>query len=143
MALSLFNLTIRTILRRKTFVIFVLLIGLLPMLLPFLTPWELNRGLLQPARAQAVWSLLWITMLSWLLFQCAGFGRQLVSTGLGAYLKSSGVGGVKQAFQIWLGCQVFWLGMTLIPVLICVFTASPAESGEARLWLYTNLQFFV
>lgn len=143
MSLPLFNLTVRTILRRKTFVIFILLIGILPLLLPFLTPWELNHGLIQPARAQAVWTLLLITMLSWLLFQGAGFGRQLVSTGLGAYFKSSGVSSLNQAFQIWLGCQVFWLGMSLIPVLICVFLASPAEPLEARLWLYTNLQFFV
>lgn len=143
MNLPLFNLTLRTILHRKTFVIFALLTGLLPFLLPLLTPWELNRGLIQPARAQAAWSLLWFTMMSWLLFQCAGFGRQVVATGLGAYLKGSGLNSLKQILQIWFGCQVFWLGMSLIPVLVCVFTASPADPLEARLWLYTNIQFFI
>lgn len=143
MSLPLFNLTLRTILRRKTFVIFALLIGLLPFLLPYLTPWELNHGLLQPARAQAAWSLLWFTMLSWLLFQCADFGRQVVATGLGAYLKGSGLSPLKQAFQVWLGCQVFWLAMSLLPVLICVFTASPADPSEAKFWLYTNIQFLI
>jgi hypothetical protein len=116
--------------------------GLLPFLLPFLTPWELNRGLLQPARAHAAWSLLWFTMLTWLLFQCAGFGRQVVATGLGAYLRSSGLSPLKQIFQLWLGCQVIWLGLSLIPMLICVFTASPKDAIESKLWLYTNLQFF-
>lgn len=143
MNLPLFNLTLRTILRRKTFVIFALLTGLLPFLLPLLTPWELDHGLLQPARAQAVWSLLWFTMLTWLLFQCAGFGRQVVATGLGAYLKGCGLNPWKQLFQIWLGCQAIWLGMLLLPVLVCVFTASPLDPLEAKLWLYTNIQFFI
>lgn len=143
MNLPLFNLALRTILRRKTFVIFAILIGLLPFLLPLLTPWELNRGLLQPARAQAAWSLLWFTMLTWLLFQGAGFGRQVVATGLGAYLKSSGVSPWKQLFQLWLSCQVVWLGMLILPVVICVFTASPVDPVESRHWFHTNLQFFV
>lgn len=143
MNLPLFKLGLRTILRRKTFVIFALLIGVLPFVLPLLTPWELNHGLLQPARAQAAWSLLWLTMLTWLLFQSAGFGRQVVATGLGAYLKSSGLSPWKQLFQLWLSCQVIWLGILVIPALICVFAASPVDPVESKLWLQTNLQFLV
>lgn len=143
MNLPLFHLALKTLLRRKTFVIFALFMGLLPFLLSLLTPWELNHDLLQPARAQAAWTLLWFTMLTWLLFQCAGFGRQIVATGLGAYLKGSGLSPAKQLFQLWLGCQGIWLGLSLIPLVICVFTASPKDALESRLWLYTNLQFFV
>jgi len=72
--MELYRLTLASILNRKTFAIFAALILALPFVLPLMTPWETKPSLLEPARAQAAWTLLWVAALGWLLFQGAMIG---------------------------------------------------------------------
>ncbi|MEM9282314.1 MAG: hypothetical protein AAGA96_10835 [Verrucomicrobiota bacterium] len=139
--MELYKLTLASILTRKTFLIFALLLLTLPFVLPLMTPWETKPTLLEPARAQAAWTLLWITALGWLLFQGATIGDRLSSHGILEYFKTLGVSRRKQITQLWLSCFVVFSGMTLITFVISTFTAMPGDPIEARHWLITNLQY--
>ena len=80
--MNLYKLTLATIVTRKTFVIFAVLFLLLPLLMPLLTPWEEKPQLLEPARAQTAWSMLWLPALGWLFYQGASFGDKWASRGV-------------------------------------------------------------
>ncbi len=56
--MELYRLTLISILNRKTFAIFAILLVALPFALPYMTPWESKPSLLEPARAQMAWILL-------------------------------------------------------------------------------------
>jgi len=139
--MELYKLTLASILNRKTFVIFAALLLALPFVLPLMTPWETKPSLLEPARAQAAWSLLWITALGWLLFQGAMIGDRWSSHGLLEYFKTLGVSRRRQMLQLWLSCFTIFAGLALITFVISTFTAMPGDPIEARHWLVTNLQY--
>lgn len=139
--MPLFRLTLVTLFARKAwfFVIFAAL--LLPFALPYLTPVETNSTLLEPARAQAAWSVLWVVALVWTFSSAARMGEANARTGLGAYFRSRGTGRLSQMFQIWLGCMVYLLPVVIIAVTICLVAAMPSNAQEASMWVVTNLQF--
>jgi len=141
--MELYRLTLISILNRKTFAIFALLLIALPFALPIMTPWESKPSLLEPARAQMAWMLLWTTAIGWLLFQGATIGDRWSSHGILEYFKTLGVNRRKQMLQIWLSCFTVFAGMILITFLISTFTAMPGNAVEAHHWLVTNFQYAI
>jgi len=137
----LFRLTLATLLCRKTFVIFVVLLVLLPIFLPLMTPWEEKPQLLQPAQVQTAWSLLWLVALGWLFHQSASFGERWSSFGVLEYFKSTGTSRWSLMTQVWLGCLALFSGFLLIVLAICLGPAMPGRPGEGRMWIETNLQY--
>ena len=105
---------------------------MLPIVLPYLTPYESNPSLIEPARAQAAWGCLWVVTIAWLFFQAARFGDDTARSGLGAYFLSSGVSGLSQMMQIWLACLSFLLPLVLVTLAVCFIGAMPAIAPKPR-----------
>tara|TARA_R110000850_G_scaffold130654_3_gene251233 strand:- start:1464 stop:2225 length:762 start_codon:yes stop_codon:yes gene_type:complete len=141
--MELYKLTLASIVNRKTFAIFALLLLTLPFVLPLMTPWETKPTILEPARAQAAWSLLWMAALGWLLFQGATIGDKWSSHGIFEYFKTLGVSRRKQITQVWLSCFTVFAGFAAITFVISTFTAMPSDSVEARHWFMTNVQYLL
>lgn len=141
--MELYRLTLASILNRKTFAIFAVMLLTLPFVLPLMTPWETKPSLLEPARAQTAWTLLWVTALGWLLFQGAMIGDRWSSHGLLEYFKTLGVSRRRQMAQLWLSCFTVFAGLALIAFGISTFTAMPGDPVEARHWVATNLQYLL
>ena len=139
--MNLYKLTLTTILTRKTFVIFAVLFLVLPIVLPLITPWEEKPQLLEPARAQTAWGMLWILALGWLFFQAASFGDRWSSRGVLEYVKTLGMSRLSQLMQIWLSCMTPFLGFVVAVVAICLVFAMPSNAEEAKMWIATNLQY--
>ncbi len=139
--MELYRLTLASILSRKTFAIFAVLLLILPFALPYMTPWESKPSLLQPARAQMAWIFLWVSAMGWLLFQGATIGDRWSSHGILEYFKTLGISRWKQIAQLWLSCFTVFGGMVLIAFSISTFTAMPGDPTEARHWIITNLQY--
>ena len=138
--MDLFRLTVTTLIARKAWAIVLLVAITLPLVLPYFTTYEANVKLLEPARAQAAWMVAWIIAVLWTFGQAASFGDKNSRAGLGAYFRSQGFGPVRQIFSIWGAVMLFLLPVLACAVLICLITAMPADSGEASLWVMTNLQ---
>jgi hypothetical protein len=113
----------------------------LPALLPMITPWEQKPQLIEPARAQAAWGLLWLVALGWLFYQAAAFGDRWASHGVLEYFKTLGMSRLKQISQIWLSVLTLFGGFVAMVIVICLLFAMPADSGEAKMWILTNLQY--
>ena len=139
--MSLYKLTLATILTRKTFIVFAVLFLVLPALLPMITPWEQKPQLIEPARAQAAWGLLWLVALGWLFYQAAAFGDRWASHGVLEYFKTLGMSRLKQIGQIWLSVLTIFAGFVAMVIAICLLFAMPGDSAEAKMWILTNLQY--
>ena len=139
--MGLYKLTLASLLARKTFVIFAFILLVFPFALPLMTPWETKPSLLEPARAQAAWVLLWVTALGWLLFQGATIGDRWSSDGILEYFKAVGLKKHQQIAQIWLACFTVFSGLAVITFTISTFTAMPSNPIEAQHWVTTNLQY--
>lgn len=141
--MPLFKLTLKTIIARNTYLVFLLALILLPLVLPYLTPWEEKPALLQPARAQTAWGLLWIVSLVWLFYQAAVMGHDGASQGVLEYFKTMGVNRCSQMCQLWAN-SLLWCGVCVIIACgISLLFAMPGDPEEARMWLQTNLQYAV
>ena len=127
--------------QRKVWIIALFCALILPIVLPYLTPYESNPSLIEPARAQAAWGCLWVVTIAWLFFQAARFGDDTARSGLGAYFLSSGVSGLSQMMQIWLACLSFLLPLVLVALAVCFIGAMPSDSAQAQMWVATNLQY--
>ena len=127
--------------QRKVWIIALFCALVLPIVLPYLTPYESNPSLIEPARAQAAWGCLWVVTIAWLFFQAARFGDDTARSGLGAYFLSSGVSGLSQMIQIWLACLSFLLPLVLVALAVCFIGAMPSDSAQAQMWVATNLQY--
>ena len=139
--MNLYRLTLTTILTRKTFLVFAVLFVVLPLALPFLTPWESKPQLIEPARAQTVWGMLWLLALGWLFYQAAAIGDRWASSGVLEYLKTLGAGKFSQMLQIWLSCLTFFAGFLALVLAVSLLFAMPGDSAEAKMWVATNLQY--
>lgn len=139
--MELYRLTLASILTRKTFIIFAVLLLTLPFVLPAMTPWESKPTLLEPARAQAAWTLLWLTALGWLLFQGATIADRWASQGILEYFKTVGVSRFGQISQIFLSCLTVFALFLGISFTISTFTAMPGDQVEAKHWFATNVQY--
>lgn len=139
--MNLYKLTLTTILTRKTFLIFAVLFFVLPLALPLMTPWEEKPQLIEPARAQTAWGMLWLLALGWLFFQAASFGDRWSSRGVLEYVKTLGSSRLSQLGQIWMSCLTPFVGFVAVVVAICLLFAMPGDPVEAKLWVATNLQY--
>jgi hypothetical protein len=139
--MHLYKLTLVTILQRKVWLIAFLCAGVLPLILPYLTPYESNPTLIQPARAQAAWVGLWVISMLWVFFQAARFGDDNARSGMGSYFLSRGVSNMSQLFQIWLACMTFLIPLVVIAVAVCWFGAMPGDPDQAHAWILLNWQY--
>ncbi|MDP0490560.1 MAG: hypothetical protein Q7Q71_05880 [Verrucomicrobiota bacterium JB023] len=139
--MKLFQLTLKTLLVRKAWVVALLCVGVLPFVLPVLVPTEFSLGLVQPARAQAAWVLLWLVSIFWMFGQAARQGDSNARQGMGLYFKSMGVNGFRQLFEIWIAHAVILVPLVGVAVLVCCLGARPSDSKEAMSWVVTNLQY--
>lgn len=135
------RLIFNTILQRKVWAIWLLMMAVLPAVLAYATPWEQDPTLIEPARAQAAWVTLWVAALGWGLFQACGFGETLARTGLGEYFSSQGVSRFSQLLQTWAACLVFLLPLLAVALVVCLVWAMPGDAIEGRLWTYTLVQY--
>lgn len=139
--MNLYKLTLTTIITRKTFIIFAVLFLVLPIFLPLVTPWEEKPQILEPARAQTAWAMLWLLALGWLFFQAASFGDRWASRGVLEYLKTLGTSRLSQLLQIWASCLTPFLGFVAGVLAISLLFAMPANPEEAKMWVATNFQY--
>ena len=141
--MNLFRLSLATILHRKVWFVWLVLAVVLPLVLPYTTPWEQDTTILQPARAQAAWLTLWAAALTWGLFQGAGFGEALARRGLGEYLTAQGASKWSQLAETWLACFVAVLPLVVCAVSICLVWAMPGDKSEATAWVWLLVQYAV
>ena len=141
--MDLFRLTLTTLLARKSWVVVMVAAILVPITFPLFVPYEGNAKLLQPARAQAAWSVAWIIGFSWASAQAARLGSRNSRLGVGAYLRSQGVGSLSQIMGIWGAIVAFMMPVIIIAVGICLLFAMPSDHWEAGMWIAVNLQFAV
>ncbi len=139
--MSLFKLTLKTTIARNTYLIFILVLAVLPLVLPYLTPWEEKPSLLQPARAQTAWSLLWIISVIWLFYQAAVIGHEGASQGVLEYFKTIGVSRRSQMLQLWANSLLWCVICVVLVVGVSLLFAMPGDPEEARMWVVTNLQY--
>lgn len=139
--MALFRLTLLTLLVRKAWVAALLAAVLVPLVMPQFAPTETQATLLQPARAQAAWTVAWFIALLWILPQAASFGDSNSRTGIGNYLRARGFRTSRQLFSIWAGLMVFLLPVVLCALGLCLVMAMPGDAREQGMWVATNLQF--
>ncbi len=136
--MKLFKITLQTLLVRKAWVVALFCVGILPFLLPVLVPSQFALGLIEPARAQAAWVLLWLVTIFWFFGQAARQGDQNVKSGLGTYFHSMGQGSIRQLFEVWLAHVVILVPLVVVATLVCCLGAVP--EGDTGAWFVTNLQ---
>ncbi len=139
--MKLYFLSLNTIFSKKTIFICATIMLVLPLLLPQLTPWEEKPSLLQPARAQTAWSLLWVCGFVWLLLQGASLGNQHSNNGILQYFKTTGMNRFQQLLQISLGCLTCFGILAVIALGISLFAAMPSNGYEAKHWVILNFQY--
>ena len=140
---NLFRLSLATILHRKVWFVWLVLALVFPLVMPYMTPWEQDATILQPARAQAAWLTLWAGALTWGLFQGAGFGEALARRGLGEYFTTQGVSKWSQLAQTWCACFIAILPLLASALVICLVWAMPGEHDEAIAWVWLLVQYAV
>lgn len=141
--MPLFKLTLKTTIARNTYLIFLLSLVLLPLVLPYMTPWEEKSTLLQPARAQAAWSILWLVSLVWLFYQAAIMGHDGASQGVLEYFKTLGMKRRSQLMQLWVNSLLWCLICVTIVLALVLLFAMPGDPEEAKMWVITNLQYAI
>lgn len=137
---SIFKLSLLTAVNQKLGILVLLLGVILPLVLPLLTNYDVDKYVVEPARAQAAWQYAWFACLLWLLFQAAGSGGEFVKSGLGAYFTSRGISRGRQLTALWGSSMVFGLGLCLIPAVMCVLFASPRLEIESQHWTVLSVQ---
>ena len=137
----LFKLTLLTLWVRKTWVIILLAMLLLPFVGPYIAPVEEAPKLMQPARAHTAWALAWLIGILWGLSQGAKAGDGNARTGVGNLLRSMKIGGFRQMLGIWAALMVFLVPLVLVAMLVSIFAAMPGAEVERDYWVATNLQF--
>lgn len=117
----------------------LLCVFLFPLILPYLTPYDVNPTMIEPARAQAAWGTLWVVSIGWVLFQSAGFGDHTARSGLGSYFLSAGISRVSQMLQMWLACLTFLIPLLFVTLVLSVLGSMP--DGGAGAWVAVNFQY--
>ncbi|MEP4078232.1 hypothetical protein [Haloferula sp.] len=139
--MTLFKLTLLTLWVRKTWIVILLAIILLPFVGPYIAPVEEAPKLLPPARAHTAWMVAWMVGILWGLSQGAKSGDGNARTGVGNLLRSMNVGYFRQMLGIWSALMVYLVPLVLIAMLISIFAAMPGAEVERGYWVATNLQF--
>ncbi len=136
-----FKLGIALVWHKKTWAIALMAMVLVPILFPYLTPYEYNNGVLQPARAQAAWGIALTLGMLWGLYVAADLGAYFRRTQLADYFYSTGVSKLRLMGQCWLVPVICIVPLVLLAVLVCLLFCTPSHFFEAKLWRQTNLQF--
>jgi len=139
--MRLFKLTLATIFQRKAWAICAFAVLVLPYVFPWISSASEKPILLQPARVQAAWSILWFCGLAWGLFTAAREGENNTKSGLGEYFHTTGIGPTKQLFQIWLAVFCFIVPMVIMAMLVSQIGAGPAHPEEKKWWWVLILQY--
>lgn len=141
--MKLFRLTTATIFKRKAWAVCTFAVLALPFALPAISTAIEKPILVQPARVQAAWAMLWLCTIVWGLYTAARQGESNAESGVGEYFQTSGTGPSRQLFQIWLAIFIYILPLVLITVLICQFAARPGNPVEREWWLTLNVQYAI
>lgn len=141
--MRLFRLTLSTIFQRKSWVVGLFMVAVLPFLLPQISSATENPVLTKPAIAQATWAMAWLAAILWGFFTAARQGESNVRSGLGEYFQTNGVSPTRQMLEMWLAVFCFVAPLGLIAAGVCILAASPSLPDERSMWLATNLQFAV
>ena len=139
--MRLFKLTAATIFQRKAWAICTFAVLVLPYALPWISSASEKPILLQPARVQAAWTVLWFCGLAWGLFTAAREGESNAKSGLGEYFHTTGLGPTRQLFQIWLAIFIYMLPLTLMAALVSQIGAAPGHPAEKAWWWVLILQY--
>lgn len=139
--MRLFRLTAATIFQRKAWAICAFAVLVLPFALPWISSAEEKLVLLQPARIQAAWSILWICALAWGLLTAAHEGERNAKSGIGEYFQTTGVGPSRQLFELWLAVFCYMIPLALLASLVCQLGAAPAHPEEQSWWWLLILQY--
>ncbi|MDF2375892.1 MAG: hypothetical protein P1U81_06595 [Verrucomicrobiales bacterium] len=129
---------------RKVILVFVFLLPLLAIFLPELTPVSLKPSLIEPARAQAAWVLLWLTTVIWILVEASSTGSRWQRGGIFELLLPASRNRFPKAMlalQINAGLVFPSIVLLIETILISLYLCTPSDSAEARLWSVTNLQY--
>ncbi len=137
----LFRLTLATIFRRKSWIVGLFVVVVLPFILPQISSSTENPTLLKPAIAQATWAMAWLSAIFWGFFTAARQGESNANSGLGEYFQTTGLSATRQMLEMWLAVFCFVAPLGLIAAAVCVLAASPALPDERSMWLTTNLQY--
>ncbi len=141
--MKIFKLCLYTIICRKTFLIFAALMVFLSLLLPQLTPWEEKANLVEPARAQTAWTLLWLSAIVWLLLQGASLADSYSRSGVFRYLRTGFLGKIFALTQICASCLTVFVIFALIALGVSFLGAMPGDQYEASQWVVLNFQYLV
>lgn len=139
--MRLFKLTIATIFQRKAWAICAFAVLVLPYVLPWISSASENPVLVQPARVQAAWGILWFCALAWGLFTAAREGESNAKSGLGEYFQTTGVAPTRQLFQIWLAVTCFLVPMVVLAAAVSQIGAAPGHPEEQSWWWLLIVQY--
>ena len=139
--MRLFKLTAATIFQRKAWAICAFAVLVLPYVLPWISSASEKPVLLQPARVQAAWSVLWFCALAWGLFTAAHEGESNAKSGLGEYFHTTGIGPGKQLLQIWLAVLIYILPLVALAAIVSQVGAAPGHPEEKKWWWVLVLQY--
>ncbi|MFT3992164.1 MAG: hypothetical protein QM680_12220 [Luteolibacter sp.] len=139
--MRLYQLTLATIFRRKAWAICAFAVGVLPFALPWISSATEKPILVQPARIQAAWALLWVSALVWGLFTAAKQGEDNAKSGIGEYFQTTGLSPTRQLLEIWLAVISFIIPLALLTAIVCLTGAMPANPAEKGAWWLLNAQY--
>ena len=135
-----FQLALALLFHKKTWILALTAAIIVPAVFPYLTPYEFNQGILEPARAQAACSIAMILACLWVLNVAARTGEHFRKSQLSDYLKVAGLSRGKTFWQLGLLSLVCLIPLALITLAICIFWCSPAHFAEASHWRTLSLQ---
>ena len=139
--MRLFRLTAATIFQRKAWALCAFAMLVLPYALPWISSASEKPILLQPARVQAAWTVMWFCALAWGLFTAAHEGESNAKSGLGEYFQTTGIGPGKQLFQIWLAVVIYILPLIVLAAIVSQIGAAPGHPEEKKWWWVLILQY--
>ena len=129
---------------RKVILVFALLLPILAVFLPELAPTSLKPSLIEPARAQAAWVLLWLATLVWILVEASSTGYRWRRGGIfELLLPASRTRFPKAALVLQINAGLLFPSIVLLSetMLISLYLCAPPDPAEARLWSVTNFQY--
>ncbi len=104
-------------------------------LVPLLTLWQEQPQILQPARSQAAWMYVWLSLFTWIPFQSAALGQRLRTQGLLEFLHARGARVCGLYLQVGLSVVLWFLCLVSMACLFCILFCSPKDPLEAASWL--------
>ena len=139
--MRLFKLTLATIFRRKAWVICLFAVLVLPFVLPMISSGSEKPVMVQPARIQAAWGILFICTMMWGFFAASRLGESNSRSGTGEYFRTTGMSSSRQLFEIWLALLCYIVPLAFVTTGICLFAAMPGDPSEKAMWWTLNFQY--